>query len=73
MTAPLYRYRVPIVRSAAPAMLPAAELLEHVTVHATDAVAAMLGARAVTGAFTALEPLRLGEVTAVQAPAVAAP
>jgi hypothetical protein len=61
MPTPLHRYRVPILRSPVPALPPAPELLEHIVVHAANGVHAMLAARAVTGAFTALEPERLGD------------
>ncbi len=59
---PLYRYRVALVRRADAGLTADAELREHIVVHAPNAIAAQLLARAVTGAAIALEPERLGEV-----------
>ena len=57
-----YRYRVPVVRRNADASPADSDLREHITVHAPNAIAAQLLARAVSGAEIALEPERLGEV-----------
>jgi hypothetical protein len=59
---PLYRYRVALVRRADAGLTADAELREHIFVHAPNAIAAQLLARAVTGAAIAFDPERLGEV-----------
>lgn len=59
---PLFRYRVAVVRRHGDAVPADGELREHVYLHAPNAIAAQLLARAVTGAACALEPERLGEV-----------
>jgi hypothetical protein len=61
-TPQLYRYRIAVVRRGADAQPADAALREQVYLHAPNAIAAQLLARAVTGAETALEPERLGEV-----------
>jgi hypothetical protein len=58
----LYRYRVPVVRRGQDGQVADPALREHIYLHATNAIAAQLLARAVTGAAIALEPERLGEV-----------
>lgn len=62
----LYRYRVPVVRRNADASPADSDLREHIYLHATNAIAAQLLARAVTGAAIALEPERIGEVESVE-------
>lgn len=58
----LFRYRVAVIRRGQDGLVADAALREHVTVHAPNAITAMLVARAVTGAAIALEPERIGEV-----------
>lgn len=60
----MYRYRVQIVRARGDSSPLDPELRECVQLHAPNAIAAQLLARAVTGAACALEPERLGEVDA---------
>lgn len=61
VTAPLFRYRVPLIRRLE-GYSGRAELCEPLVVHTANATHAQLAARLVSGAEVALEPERLGEV-----------